>query len=104
MKLALLALTATLAAGPLAAPPLFAADDSAPLASDPAYAKSVQDWRARVEQSLRKDNGWLTLAGRYVLKPGENTFGTGAPTTSSFRRDSGPPAWDRSSSSPAASR
>jgi hypothetical protein len=32
-----------------------------------------------VEKSLRADNGWLTLAGRYVLKPGENTFGT-APT------------------------
>jgi hypothetical protein len=46
---------------------------------DPAYRKSVQDWRVRAEQSLRRDNGWLTLAGRYVLKPGENTFGT-APT------------------------
>jgi uncharacterized protein (DUF1684 family) len=47
--------------------------------ADPAYAKQVTDWRARAEKSLRADNGWLTLAGRYVLKPGENTFGT-APT------------------------
>ncbi|HEX4331547.1 MAG TPA: DUF1684 domain-containing protein [Usitatibacter sp.] len=46
-------------------------------ASDPAYRKSVQDWRAQAEQGLRRDNGWLTLAGRYVLKPGENMFGTG---------------------------
>src|SRR5258705_11008052 len=45
--------------------------------ADPAYAKKVEDWRARVEKSLRADNGWLTLAGRYVLKPGENTFGSG---------------------------
>jgi hypothetical protein len=45
--------------------------------ADPAYAKKVIDWRAKVEKSLRADNGWLTLAGRYVLKPGENTFGTG---------------------------
>jgi uncharacterized protein (DUF1684 family) len=49
------------------------------VAVDAAYVKSVKDWRARAEQSLRRDDGWLTLAGRYVLKPGENRFGT-APT------------------------
>jgi len=47
-------------------------------AADAAYIKSVRDWRAHAETSLRKDNGWLTLAGRYVMKPGANTFGTGA--------------------------
>ena len=47
------------------------------LAADPTYVKSVEDWRAKVDKSLRKDNGWLTLAGRYVLKQGVNTFGTG---------------------------
>ena len=67
MKLACLALAAALAVpGPASAQ-----------AADPAYAKSVTDWRAKVEKSLRADNGWLTLAGRYVLKPGENTFGSG---------------------------
>jgi uncharacterized protein (DUF1684 family) len=35
-------------------------------------------WRQRTEQSLRADNGWLTLAGRFVVQPGDNTFGTGA--------------------------
>lgn len=40
------------------------------------WKKADADWRARAEQSLRKDNGWLTLAGRYVMKPGVNTFGT----------------------------
>jgi uncharacterized protein (DUF1684 family) len=69
MRLPRLALAAALAAPVIA----FAQ------AADPAYAKQVNDWRARVEKSLRADNGWLTLAGRYVLKPGENTFGT-APT------------------------
>ena len=50
---------------------------SAPaLAVDAAWQKSVTDWRARAEASLRADNGWLTLAGRYVMKPGANTFGT----------------------------
>jgi len=63
MKLALFTLAAALAV------PAFAAD--------PVYVKSVEDWRAKADQSLRKDNGWLTLAGRYVMKPGANTFGTG---------------------------
>ena len=69
MRIARLALAAALAA------PVIALAQAA----DPAYAKQVNDWRERVEKSLRADNGWLTLAGRYVLKPGENTFGT-APT------------------------
>lgn len=47
------------------------------LATDTAWQKSVSDWRARAEASLRADNGWLTLAGRYVMKAGANTFGTG---------------------------
>lgn len=63
MKLSTLALWAGLAAVPAAA-------------ADADYRKSVEDWRARAETSLRKDNGWLTLAGRYVMKPGVNTFGT----------------------------
>ena len=46
------------------------------LAADNSYVKSVQDWRAQSEARLRKDNGWLTLAGRYPMKPGANTFGT----------------------------
>ena len=49
---------------------------AAPAFADEAYVKSVQEWRAKVEQSLKRDNGWLTLAGRYVMKPGENSIGT----------------------------
>ena len=64
MRIAALALASCLAAGSV-------------LAADPAYVKSVEDWRAKADRSLRKDNGWLTLAGRYVMKPGVNTFGTG---------------------------
>jgi uncharacterized protein (DUF1684 family) len=55
------------------AAPAFAASPAA----DPAWAKDVEAWRARAEASLAKDRGWLTLAGRYVMKPGVNTFGTG---------------------------
>jgi len=50
---------------------------TAAVAADAEHAKSVEAWRARVDKSLRADNGWLTLAGRYVMKPGPNTFGTG---------------------------
>src|SRR5436190_13568411 len=46
-------------------------------AANPEHAKSVQAWRDKAEQGLRRDNGWLTLAGRFPMKPGVNTFGTG---------------------------
>lgn len=46
-------------------------------ADDSAYVKEIQAWREGREKSLRADNGWLTLAGRYPLKVGANTFGVG---------------------------
>jgi len=58
---------------------------------DPAYRKSVEDWRKQAEQGLRRDNGWLTLAGRYVLKPGENTFGNGPGNDIVFPKGVGSP-------------
>jgi len=76
MRLPLLAVAAALAI------PAFAADS--------AYVKSVEDWRARAEQSLRQDNGWLTLAGRYVMKAGANTFGTGKDNDLVFPAGLGP--------------
>jgi uncharacterized protein (DUF1684 family) len=45
-------------------------------AIDQTYADSVSQWRTKVEASLKRDNGWLTLAGRYVMKSGENTIGS----------------------------
>lgn len=60
------------------------------VAVDPAYVKTVKDWRARAEEGLRRDDGWLTLAGRYVLKPGENTFGTGEKNDVVFPEGLGP--------------
>ena len=59
-------------------------------AADPAYVKSVEDWRAKAEAGLRRDNGWLTLAGRYVMKQGENTFGTGEKNDIVFPQGLGP--------------
>jgi len=45
-------------------------------APEPEYVDAIQQWRDGVEKSLRRDNGWLTLAGRFIMKPGVNTFGT----------------------------
>ncbi|HUJ01266.1 MAG TPA: DUF1684 domain-containing protein [Usitatibacter sp.] len=59
-------------------------------AADPAYVKDVEAWRARADASLRKDNGWLTLAGRYVMKEGANSFGTGADNDIVFPKGLGP--------------
>ncbi len=40
-----------------------------------ASAKFVEQWKAKRLTSLTSESGWLTLAGLYWLKPGENTFG-----------------------------
>ena len=45
--------------------------------AEPTYAEEIKKWRAEREEKLRADNGWLTLAGRFILKDGANTFGTG---------------------------
>lgn len=45
--------------------------------AEPTYAETVREWRADREQKLKADNGWLTLAGRFILKEGANTFGSG---------------------------
>ena len=42
----------------------------------PEYVDAINQWRDSVEEKLRRDNGWLTLAGRFFMKPGVNTFGT----------------------------
>lgn len=57
---------------------------------DEMYRQDVTDWRAKAEASLRKDNGWLTLAGRYVMKPGENRFGTALDNDIVFPAGTGP--------------
>ena len=45
-------------------------------AAEPEYVDAINQWHDSVERSLRRDNGWLTLAGRFIMKPGVNTFGT----------------------------
>jgi uncharacterized protein (DUF1684 family) len=39
---------------------------------------SIEQWRNKRVTSLTSDGGWLTLAGLFWLKQGDNTFGRGA--------------------------
>ena len=42
----------------------------------PDYISQIKQWRSNRIENLKKDSGWLNLAGLYWLKPGKNTFGT----------------------------
>src|ERR1035437_455582 len=44
--------------------------------TDPAYASELSNWHNKRVQNLKKENGWLNLAGLFWLKQGENTFGS----------------------------
>jgi uncharacterized protein (DUF1684 family) len=41
---------------------------------DPTYQQSFDKWKAELVDDLKQN--WLTLAGLFWLKPGENTFGS----------------------------
>ena len=58
---------------------LFAALALAVTPVDPSsYRAELEKWRQRREESLKAENGWLTVAGLYWLKEGESTMGAGA--------------------------
>jgi uncharacterized protein len=46
------------------------------LPADEAYRDSIRKWREDREARLKADGGWLTLAGLFWLREGENRFGT----------------------------
>ncbi len=41
-----------------------------------AYSDSIRQWQRQRDAVLRSDESWLTLAGLFWLKPGENTIGS----------------------------
>lgn len=41
------------------------------------YAQSIEKWRSEMETNLKKETGWLTVAGLFWLKEGINTVGAG---------------------------
>jgi uncharacterized protein (DUF1684 family) len=43
-----------------------------------AYHKEIQEWQQKRLSSLKATDGWLSLAGLFWLREGENTFGANA--------------------------
>ena len=41
------------------------------------YVKEIEKWRSEREANLKKETGWLTVAGLSWLKEGKNTVGAG---------------------------
>jgi uncharacterized protein len=74
-------LAAALLLAPASQPPLAAAAAAATAASAPgvvdpqAERTLVSEWRAKRVEALTSDGGWLTLAGLFWLKEGDNSFG-----------------------------
>ncbi len=46
------------------------------MAHDSAYDDSIRQWQKERDAGLRAEDSWLTLAGLFWLKPGENTIGS----------------------------
>jgi uncharacterized protein (DUF1684 family) len=40
------------------------------------YESEILAWRSRMDDSLRAENGWLTLVGLFFLQEGQNTVGS----------------------------
>src|SRR5512138_3057467 len=40
------------------------------------YAQSITEWRQEVDRNLRRENGWLALAGLFWLRQGTNLIGS----------------------------
>jgi uncharacterized protein (DUF1684 family) len=58
------------------------------LASDD-YTKSIEAWRTERVGRLATPDGWLSLIGRHLLQPGENSIGTAE--DNSIKLAAGPP-------------
>ncbi len=68
--------SAAIALAGLTAVGLFAAACRPRPSADPAYIRSIEQWRAGRIARLTKPDGWLSLAGLSWLHPGENTVGS----------------------------
>ncbi len=45
------------------------------ISAQESYVKEITNWHEERIMNLKKENGWLNLAGLFWLKEGENTFG-----------------------------
>jgi len=46
------------------------------MANNEEYEKNILKWRAEVDGNLRRENGWLALAGLFWLRKGTNDIGS----------------------------
>jgi uncharacterized protein len=44
--------------------------------TDETYKQAVNNWRAELDKNIRKENGWLALAGLFWLKLGKSQLGS----------------------------
>ena len=63
---------------------------SASSVEDPGYVGRVKSWQAEREENLQKDGSWLTVAGLYWLREGENWVGTATSNDFVLPEDSAP--------------
>jgi hypothetical protein len=45
---------------------------------DANYAAELAQWRAKADENLRRERGWLSMVGRWELDPGRTTIGSAA--------------------------
>jgi len=62
-----------------------------PQESDPPHVQEILAWRQKRLERLQSDTGYLTLAGLFWLREGENTFGSDPSNDFVFPAHSAPP-------------
>jgi uncharacterized protein (DUF1684 family) len=55
------------------------------------YVAEIEKWRRTREENLKKDDGWLTVAGLFWLEPGNNRAGTASSNSVVLPPGSAPP-------------
>lgn len=55
--------------------------------TDPVYSAEINKWHNHRVENLKRENGWLNLAGLFWLKPGENKFGSDPSNDIIFPKD-----------------
>ncbi|AQG78771.1 DUF1684 domain-containing protein [Spirosoma montaniterrae] len=57
---------------------------------DPAYREQLDQWHQQRIESLKRENGWLNLAGLFWLNEGQNTVGSDPGNNLAFPADKAP--------------
>jgi uncharacterized protein (DUF1684 family) len=55
---------------------IFGCEKSLVEKGSPEYISEINDWHKKRIENLKNETGWLNLVGLFILKVGENTFGS----------------------------